>query len=149
MQKSITILFCAVLSAAILTGAQEPVPPAAGQQSTEQPKTGTPQSTSNAKKGKFPPYVILGTVFNENALSYPNVRLQVRRLNEKKFRWDTYTNSRGEFAVRVPEGQEYELFIHEKNYKDVSVKVTADNSVIEQRLSIRLEKTDEKDKGKK
>ena len=71
-------------------------------------------------------------------------------MNEKKFRWDTYTNSRGEFAVRVPEGQEYEVFVHEKSYKDASVKVTADNSALEQRLSIRLEKVNgEKDGSKK
>ncbi len=150
MQKSIAIYLCSVLLVAILTGAQEPAPPATGQQGTVPEKTGTPQSSSKGKNSKVPPYVITGTIFNESALSYPNVRVQIRRVNEKKYRWDTYTNSRGEFAVRVPEGQEYEVFVHEKSYKDTSVKVTADNSALEQRLSIRLEKVNgEKDGSKK
>ena len=142
MQNSIALLVCGVLLAAILTGTQGPAPAANGQQGTVPEKTGTPQSSSNGKKSKLPPYVITGTVFNEFALAYPNVRVQIRRVNEKKFRWDAYTNSRGEFAVRVPEGQEYEVFVHEKNYKDVSLKVTADNSAMEQKLSVRLEKVD-------
>ena len=150
MQKSIAILLCGALWTAIFTGAQEPAPPATGQNGAAPEKTGTPQSSSNGKKSKAPPYVIIGTIFNESALSYPNVRIQVRRVNEKKFRWDTYTNSRGEFAVRVPEGQEYEVFIHEKSYKEVSLKVTADNSVMERKLSIRLEKVSaEKDNRRK
>jgi hypothetical protein len=150
MQSSIAILVCSVLLAAVLTGTQEPAPSTTGQQGTVPEKTGTPQSSSNGKTSKLPPYVITGTIFNESTLSYPNVRVRIRRVNEKKFRWDTYTNSRGEFAVRVPEGQKYEVFVHQKSYKDVSVKVTADNSAMEQKLSIRLEKVNaEKDSSKK
>ncbi len=87
----------------------------------------------------MPAYVILGTVFNEKALAYPNARVQIRREAEKKFHWETYTNSRGEFAVRVPEGQEYEIVVKEKKYKEVSVKVSAKAGELQDRLSIRLE----------
>ncbi len=109
------------------------------------------ESASTGKKTKgLPPYLIIGTVFNESAISYPNVRVQIRKAGEKKFRWDTYTNSRGEFAVRVPDGQEYEVVIREKKYKEASVKVDAKSGGIQERLSIRLEQLkQEKDGAKK
>ncbi len=79
-------------------------------------------------------------------MAYPNVKVQVRRENEKRFKWETYTNSRGEFAIRVPDGQEYEVVVKEKNYKEYSLKLNANNGEMEQRLSVRLEKTNpEKD----
>ena len=83
--------------------------------------------------------MILGTVFNENALSFPGVEVRIRRADEKKYRWETYTNSRGEFAVRVPEGHEYEVLVHVKKYQDHTQTVTTANGDIQQRLSIRLQ----------
>jgi Carboxypeptidase regulatory-like domain len=152
MQRQIAIL-SGLLAAAVLIHAQEPAPPPGEAPQQSPPATGVlkPESTSAGKKNKsFPAFVIIGTVFNENALSYPNVRVQVRRESEKKFKWDTYTNSRGEFAVRVPEGHDYEVVVREKKYKDVSLKVAASNGDMQQRLSIRLEKIDaEKDSAKK
>ncbi len=117
------------------------------QQSSPAPSSqqGESGSKGKAKRG-IPGYVILGTVFNEKALAYPNARVQIRKENEKKYRWETYTNSRGEFAVRVPEGQEYEVFVREKRYKEVSVKVNANAGELQDRLSIRLE-TASQDKG--
>jgi hypothetical protein len=150
MQSPIAILLTSVLFTAILAGAQEPTPAGTAPQNAPTENAGKPESSSNAKKNKLPPYVIIGTVFNENAISYPDVRVQIRRVNEKKFRWDTYTNLRGEFAIRVPEGQEYQVVVREKSYKEVSLKVNADNGGIQQRLSIRLEKMNgEKDNSKR
>jgi hypothetical protein len=150
MQSPIAMLLSGVLFVAIFTGAQEPTPAGTTPQSAPAENAEKPESTSSGKKSKLPPYLIIGTVFNENALSYPNLRVQVRRVNEKKFRWDTYTNSRGEFAIRVPEGQQYEVVVREKSYKEMSLKVNADNGGLQQRLSIRLEKlTGEKDTTKK
>jgi Carboxypeptidase regulatory-like domain len=152
MQRQIAIL-SGFLCAAVLIYAQEPTPPPgeAPQQSSPAAGAVKPESTSSEKKKKnIPAFVIIGTVFNENAISYPNVRVQVRRESEKKFKWDTYTNSRGEFSVRVPEGQEYEVVVREKKYKDISLKVNASNGDVQKRLSIRLEKIDaEKDSAKK
>ena len=34
--------------------------------------------------------------------------LRLRKDGEKKYKWETSTNSRGEFAVRVPQGSNYE-----------------------------------------
>jgi hypothetical protein len=143
MQRQIALLLSGLLSVGVPIYGQEPTTGGATQQNLPPADAAKPESTSHGKKNKsIPAFVILGTVFNENVLSYPNVRVQVRRENEKKFEWDTYTNSRGEFAVRVPEGQEYEVVVREKQYKDVSLKIIANNGDVQQRLSIRLEKID-------
>jgi hypothetical protein len=83
--------------------------------------------------------LIIGTVFNENALSFPGVEVRVRRKDEKKYRWQTATNSRGEFALRVPEDHEYEVLVHVKKYQDQTRAVTTANGDTQQRLSIKLE----------
>ncbi len=83
--------------------------------------------------------MITGTVFNEKVLSFPDVKVRIRQTSEKKVRWETYTNSRGEFAVRVPEGNEYEVRVQAKNFKVQSQTVKADAGAVQQRLSFRLE----------
>lgn len=83
--------------------------------------------------------MITGTVFDEKALSFPDVKVRIRQTSEKKFRWEAYTNSRGEFAVRVPEGSEYEVQVQAKNFKEQSRTVKADAGAIQDRLSFRLE----------
>jgi len=148
MQTQRSLLFAGLLICGGLTSAQEPAAPTA-HQSAPAPTAQRDESVSNGKKRSLPAYVILGTVFNEQALSYPNARVQVRREAEKKFRWETYTNSRGEFAVRVPEGQEYEVVVKEKKYKGVSVKVVANAGELQQRLSIRLEPVSAEKGGEK
>lgn len=64
--------------------------------------------------------------------------MRIRRSGDKKFLWETHTNSRGEFAVRVFPGYEYEVMTHVKKYEDQSQKVDAKVDV-QQRLSIKLE----------
>jgi hypothetical protein len=54
-------------------------------------------------------FLIHGTVFDDRGLGLPGVELKIRRDGEKKHRWSTYTNRRGEFAIRVPQGAEYEV----------------------------------------
>ena len=64
--------------------------------------------------------------------------VRIRKAGEKKFAWETHTNSRGEFAVRVPPGYDYEVLVHMKKYKDQTKSV--DSKVdVQQRLSIQLE----------
>jgi len=139
-----------LLCAGVIAAAQEPAPPAAAQQSSPAPTAQQGESASKGKNKKgIPGYVIIGTVFNEKALAYPNVRVQIRRESEKKYRWETYTNSRGEFAVRVPEGQAYEVFVKEKKYQESSTKVNANAGEIQDRLSIRLEAVNQEKGGTK
>lgn len=66
----------------------------------------------------------------------------------KKFLWETYTNSRGEFAVRVPPGAQYEVQVHVKKYLDQAKNVDATVDV-QQRLSIQLQPADQTKTGAK
>lgn len=139
-----TALFVASLLLSDLSAAQQPVPPAPA--TAPQPPVPTPpataaqESSSTSKhKSKIPPFLILGTVFNEQALAFPGVQVKVRRKGEKKFHYDTYTNSRGEFAIRVPDGIEYEVVIHQKHYQDQSQIVAATMADVQKRLTFKLE----------
>lgn len=111
--------------------------PQAGQTAASpQAESGTKGSSKNKAK---PGFLIVGTVFDERALSFAGVQVRIRRANEKKFRWETYTNTRGEFAVRVPEGFDYEVVVRAKHYQDQAKSVTTNNGDVQQRLSIKLE----------
>jgi len=113
-----------------------------------QPASTSPGSSSKSKKKPIPSFLIIGTVFDEKALSLPGVQVRIRHTGEKKFRWETYTNSRGEFAVRVPPGYNYELVTHLKNYLDQSQSV--DSKVeVQRRLSIKLQPRIQSETGAK
>ena len=57
-------------------------------------------STSKAK-----PYALIyGTVYGSNDRAVYGVRVKIRRANEKRARWELYSDHRGEFAQRVPAG---------------------------------------------
>ena len=132
MRFLITTLFLATIVLPSLASAQQPVPPP--------PPAPAQESSSTSKhNSKILPFLILGTVFNEHALAFPGVEVKIRRKGEKKFRYDTYTNSRGEFAIRVPDGIEYEVVIRQKNYKEQSQDVVANMAEVQKRLSFKLE----------
>jgi len=118
-----------------------PPPPAATPDSSGasgQPAPAAGSSSSKTKNKPIPSFLIIGTVFNEKALSFPGVQVRIRRTGEKKFQWETYTNSRGEFAVRVPPGYDYEVVIHVNKYEDQTQSV--DSKVdVQQRLSVKLQ----------
>jgi len=118
----------------------DPAPPAApAQPAATSPETSRASSSSKGKKKPLPVFLISGTVFDEKALSFPDVKVRIRLTSEKKYRWETYTNSRGEFAVRVPEGNQYEVLVQAKKFKEQSQTVKADAGAVQQQLSFRLE----------
>jgi Carboxypeptidase regulatory-like domain len=143
MRFLITALFLTSLVLPCLAAGQQPVPPPlppAEANAAAPPAAHTQESFSTSKhKSKIPPFLILGTVFNEHALAFPGVEVKIRRKGEKKFRYDTYTNSRGEFAIRVPDGIEYEVVIRQKNYKAQSQVVAANMADVQKRLTFKLE----------
>jgi hypothetical protein len=83
-------------------------------------------------------FLIHGTVFNEKALSFAGVPLKIRRVGDKKFHWKTNTNSRGEFAVRVPQGTEYELVVHLKGFTEQTRTVNAKDAGTDEVLVFRM-----------
>jgi hypothetical protein len=131
---------------------QQPVPPEPAEQPTtptQKPQTSRESSTTKKKNSKVPPFVILGTIYDEKALAFPGIEVRVRLKGDKKFKWNTFTNSRGEFAVRVPEGPDYEVLVHRKHYQDVSRFVSAKGGVVQDQLSIRMEPVSQSKMGAK
>jgi hypothetical protein len=103
------------------------------------PSTGSGTSSSKRKYSHANDFLIRGTVFTDKALAFPAVQLRVRRSTEKKFHWETYTNSRGDFAVRVPQGLEYELVIHAKGFADQARAIDAKAGLSETTVTFRME----------
>ena len=66
-----------------------------------------------------------GTVFTPEGLALPGAELRIRRAPEKKAKWEAVTNSRGDFAVRVKMGSDYEVTVRAKGYQEQSVAVDA------------------------
>jgi Carboxypeptidase regulatory-like domain len=131
----LAVLLCLPGIATAQEPTQTPPSPAAP---PAQPAPDGGSSSSKAKKKEIPSFLIIGTVFNEKALSFPGVQVRIRRSGEKKFLYETYTNSRGEFAVRVVPGYDYEVVTHVKKYEDQTRSV--DSKVdVRQQLSIKLE----------
>ena len=102
-----------------------------------------PQSSSSAngrqKYSHANDFLIRGTVFTDKALSFPGVHLRIRRAGEKKFRWEDQTNSRGEFAIRVPQGAQYEMVVRAKNFADQARTIDARTGSAENNVVFRME----------
>jgi hypothetical protein len=139
MNKAISHCLAGLLSSASYIAAQETTPRATTAPPASAPATASDKDSSSKNESRpIPSFLIVGTVFNENAMSFPGVQVRIRINGEKKFRWEAYTDSRGEFAVRVPPGFEYVLVTHVRNYADQSQDVNAKVDV-QQRVSIKLE----------
>ncbi len=110
-----------------------------------------PQSSSSANSGKQKyshanDFLIRGTVFTDKALAFPGVQLRIRRAGDKKFRWEDSSNSRGEFAIRVPQGTQYEMVVHVKSFTDQTRTIDARNGSGQNNVVFRMEQAR---KGKK
>ena len=126
----------------LLTGmmtlrAQDPAPPSSTAQ--EQDSSVKPVKPSKKKYSHTEDFLIRGTVFNERALSFPGVELRFRKEGQKKYRWDTHTNSRGEFAVRVPQGAKYEILVRMKGFVDQARTIDARGGGNEENVVFRME----------
>jgi hypothetical protein len=110
------------LALLVRAGQQPPEPPSPPQSGAP---TGSSSSKSKPRHSHANDFLVRGTVFNEKAISFPGAQLRIRRSGEKKFRWESYTNSRGEFAMRVPQGSDYELVVHVKGYADQTRPINA------------------------
>lgn len=111
-------------------------------QGNQQTPASTPASQPqdpNHKHTPFDDFLIRGTVFTDKALAFPGVQLRVRRVGEKKFRWQDLSNSRGNFALRVPYGSSYEVFTHAKGFRDQSRTIEAKKGLTEENLAFKME----------
>lgn len=80
---------------------------------------GMPCIASAADHSKPKPYaLIFGTVFDPDGRVVYGVKVKIRRANEKKSRWELYSNHSGEFAQRLPAGRaDYVVWADLKDYK--------------------------------
>jgi len=115
---------------------QEPPPPTAPAPTAPTSPPGKPGKTKYSHAND---YLIRGTVFTEKALSFPGVQLRIRKVGEKKFRRESYTNSRGEFAVRVPQGADYEMVVRVKGYVEQTRTIDAKSGANEESVVFRME----------
>jgi len=56
------------------------------------------------KRAEKPYALIFGTVFGPDYRPLYGVRVKIRRADQKKARWELYSDHQGEFAQRVPAG---------------------------------------------
>jgi hypothetical protein len=134
-----------VLSAAMLLASlpraslttQEPAPPPSAAPASNSPALA--DKPGHKKYSHANDFMIRGTVFNEKALSFPGVELRIRVAGEKKYRWDSHTNSRGEFAVRVPQGASYEVAVRARGFEQQMRTVDAKNGGNEETVVFRMQ----------
>lgn len=98
-----------------------------------------PASGKKTKNSHADDFLLKGTVFNEQGFSFAGAELRVRRAGEKKFHWETRTDRRGEFAVRVLRGTEYELTVRARGYQDQARTINAKEGAGEEDLVFRLQ----------
>jgi hypothetical protein len=75
---------------------------------------------SQAQQRRKPPdyAVIFGTVWGPDDLAIPGMKVKIRRAQDKKARWELYSNRRGEFELRVPASkQDYVIWAETKGYR--------------------------------
>jgi hypothetical protein len=70
------------------------------------------------------PYALIyGTVYGPDNLTVYGVRVNIRRSDQKKPKWELYSDRAGEFAQRVPAGHAtYVIWADLKGYKSLSGK---------------------------
>jgi hypothetical protein len=76
-------------------------------------------SAPGGDREKPKPYaLIFGTVWDPDGHPLYAVKVKIRRADEKKARWELYSNHTGEFAQRVPAGKaDYIVWADVKGYK--------------------------------
>ena len=132
-----------VASSSIAFGlVQEGAPSPSVTTPTQQAPAANSSKPGKQKYSHVNDFLIHGTVFTEKALSFPGVQLRIRKAGEKKFRWESYTNSRGEFAVRVPQGSEYEMVVRAKGFVEQTRSIDAKTGANEGNIVFRMQPTD-------
>ena len=75
-------------------------------------------ATAEQKKSEKPYALIFGTVWGPDNHPVYGVRVKIRRTDDKKPRWELYSDHNGEFAQRVPAGKaDYVAWADLKGYK--------------------------------
>lgn len=129
--------------------------PGAMPQQTSAPEKTQEQTSPPAKSSPNPgrsknssqPFIVFGTVFTAQGFALPGAEVRLRRAGEKKDRWQARSDSRGEFAFRVPLDLEYELSVKAAGFEPEARKVDARQGNRTD-LTLRLHPASNQKKGK-
>lgn len=131
-----------VVSSGIASGRIQEPAPSPSPPATTPAQQAPASSSSKPGKQKYShanDFVIRGTVFNDKAFAFPGVQLRIRKAGEKKFRWESYTDSRGEFAVRVPQGSDYEMVVRAKGFAEQTRTIDTKTGANEGNIVFRMQ----------
>lgn len=109
------------------------------------PTAPPPAASESTNKKKTPSrhehdFLIKGTVFTQEGLSFAGARIRIRKTGDKSFHWHDEANSRGEFAIRVIQGAQYEVVVDAKGFKQQLRQVDATGSDRIQEVVFRMER---------
>jgi len=117
---------------------QQPAPPP--QDAPSAPRTSAESSNKKKTSSRHQhDFLIKGTVFTQEGLSLAGARIRIRKEGEKSFRWHDEANSRGEFAIRVIQGAQYEVVVDARGFKELLKQVDATGSDRVQEVVFRME----------
>ena len=104
----------------------------------------TPAPDSPPAHSRVKPYALIyGTVYGPDERAVYGVRVKIRRADEKKTRWELYSDHRGEFAQRVPAGAaDYIVWADVKRRKGAPVPQAKVHIVNDEREDISLRLTE-------
>jgi hypothetical protein len=144
LRRIVCLSTAALFAPRACVSVQEPQPAPAAQtapvaKDAAQPPATAPEKPAKKKYSHANDFLIHGTVFTDKGLSFPGARLRIRRSTEKKFRWESYTNSRGDFAIRVPRGSDYEIVVRSKHFNEQTRTVDAKIGAREENIVFRME----------
>jgi hypothetical protein len=134
LASAFLIAATSIITCVRLSASQE-----AGTSQGSQPANTESSSTHKSKYSHANDLLIRGTVFDNRALSLRGATLRIRRAGEKKNRWETQANSRGEFAIRVPQGSDYEVSVEAKGFAKQSHEINAKNRNAEEKVIFHME----------
>jgi hypothetical protein len=135
------VFACSLIASSAFVRAQDPPAPQPAQAQQAAPSTESSSKQSQSKTGNHADdFLVRGTVFTQEGLALPGAELRIRRASEKKFRWDTASNSRGEFAVRVKMGSDYEVVVRAKGFQEQSLALNAATGERVKELVFRLQR---------
>jgi hypothetical protein len=78
----------------------------------------SPEKKADRKKGQADFALLFGTVWGPGNHPVYGVKVKIRRADEKKARWELYSDHNGEFAQRLPAGrQDYVVWADKKDLK--------------------------------
>ncbi len=113
---------------------QEPAPPPQESASPQQPA-----GKKHRKQIHENDFLIKGTVFNPQGMSLPGAELRIRRSGEKNFHRQAPTDRRGEFAIWVPLGADYELVVRARGFEEQTRAVDAKTGARQEDMVFRMQ----------